>query len=348
MKTIYKTILTLAIIGIASVSQATVITVSNNPITAGQYTNLQTAINASTNGDTIYVHGSPTSYGDITVDKKLCFIGAGYAVTGTQNNVSSYLGNIYLSNNVVFVTNAASSSFIGLDIYNLNAGGTNYASIYVSRCRFTYMSIYNNGWIVENCIFYEITLQYSPVSNCLIRNNFVVNSGYISGASSSYNQSGLIVDHNVIDGLLYNFSNAIFSNNVFFYSNISAWSSVNNCTFTNNITASSISNTLPYGTNSGGGNMNNVSFAALFVGVMSTPQGYPAMLSLDWHLKTTCVGHNGGSDGADVGMYGGTYAMPNLTGASSIIPQMTLMNINNVSIPVNGTLNVRFKAKKQN
>jgi hypothetical protein len=59
-----KTILTTLIVGIFSLSSmATVHTVSNNPNSPGEYNNLQTAIDAATNGDTLYVHGSPTSYG---------------------------------------------------------------------------------------------------------------------------------------------------------------------------------------------------------------------------------------------------------------------------------------------
>ena len=212
----------------------------------------------------------------------------------------------------------------------------------------TYVNVTANGWIIENNVIssgYGLDFNFTPVTSCLVRNNFI-NVG-ISGQSSSNVQSGLIFDHNIIEGNLGQFSNAIFSNNIFFYSNISNWSQINNCTFTNNITASTASNILPYGTNSGGGNMNNVTFGSLFVGLISAVQGYPALTTLNWHLLSTCIGHNAGSDGTDVGIYGGTYAMQNLTGASSIIPQMTLMNINNVSIPVNGTLNVRFKAKKE-
>jgi hypothetical protein len=48
-----KTILTTLIVGIFSLSSmATVHTVSNNPGSPGEYNNLQTAIDAATNGDT--------------------------------------------------------------------------------------------------------------------------------------------------------------------------------------------------------------------------------------------------------------------------------------------------------
>ena len=64
---------------------ATIITVSNR---TGQmdvdYSSLPDAITNASAGDTLYVHGSPFSYGDITIDKKLHIIGPGYYLA--ENN----------------------------------------------------------------------------------------------------------------------------------------------------------------------------------------------------------------------------------------------------------------------
>ena len=57
---------------------ATVRTVSNNPGTVAQYTTIQAAVNASTNGDTVYVHGSPVTYTGFNItDKRLVIMGPG-------------------------------------------------------------------------------------------------------------------------------------------------------------------------------------------------------------------------------------------------------------------------------
>ena len=54
---------------------AIVRTVSNNPSSPGQYTSIQAAIDASgLTGDTIMVAGSATSYGDMTIGKKLVLV----------------------------------------------------------------------------------------------------------------------------------------------------------------------------------------------------------------------------------------------------------------------------------
>ncbi|MBK8683851.1 MAG: hypothetical protein IPN26_02075 [Bacteroidetes bacterium] len=58
--------------------QATIRTVNNNPAGLAQFSDLQSAINASASGDTVYVHGSVSAYGSGTVtDKKLTIIGPG-------------------------------------------------------------------------------------------------------------------------------------------------------------------------------------------------------------------------------------------------------------------------------
>src|SRR5678815_4149484 len=59
---------------------ATVRTVSNNPTALAQFNTIQDAVNASVNGDTIYVHGSPTPYPGFTIqDKRLTIIGPGWS-----------------------------------------------------------------------------------------------------------------------------------------------------------------------------------------------------------------------------------------------------------------------------
>src|SRR5688572_15959591 len=58
----------------------TVRTVSNNPTNLAQYNTIQAAVNASSSGDTILVHGSPVRYAGFTItDKRLTIIGPGWA-----------------------------------------------------------------------------------------------------------------------------------------------------------------------------------------------------------------------------------------------------------------------------
>jgi hypothetical protein len=57
---------------------ANILKVSNRPESPAMFTELQAAVDAATNGDTILVTGSGTTYGGCNVSKKLCFQGQGY------------------------------------------------------------------------------------------------------------------------------------------------------------------------------------------------------------------------------------------------------------------------------
>ena len=88
-----KAILVLVLLFAINKTQATVITVSNAPNSPAQYTDLQLAINAANNGDTIYVSGSLVNYGVITIDKPLVLLGAGF---NPQKDLP-FVSNIYSS-----------------------------------------------------------------------------------------------------------------------------------------------------------------------------------------------------------------------------------------------------------
>ena len=345
MKKITKTMLAAAAVILMSVgAKATVHTVNNGVINGGQFTSLQTAIDAATAGDTIYVHGSPNNYGDVTVNKKLTLIGAGYNVTGTANNFASTINNIWVDS-LTFFSGPTGSKFIGLGIAsNISTNVWPYtynpSNIYISRCYIGGTAgIYDNA-IIENCIIANGTI---ATQNAIIRNCLV---GNINGQGIT--ASGVIFDHNIFNGTApYNISYATFTNNVFFFSGVaSTWGAVNNCIFTKNMTFDNLSSALPYGSNTGSGNIATVMPTFQFNNTLTAASSLPA--ATNWNLKATSSGKNAATDGSDIGIYGGSYPMKNLTGASNLIPQMTLMNISNTSIPLNGTLNVNFKSRKQN
>src|SRR5215471_5505918 len=58
---------------------ATVRTVNNSPNSLAQYNNIQSAVDASVTGDTVYVHGSNVQYTAVTItNKRLVIIGPGW------------------------------------------------------------------------------------------------------------------------------------------------------------------------------------------------------------------------------------------------------------------------------
>ena len=74
----------------------------------------------------------------------------------------------------------------------------------------------------------------------------------------------------------------------------------------------------------------------------------------DYHLSGGSPGKNMGTDGTDIGLYGGIYSWPegNLTpyiySPFPSVPQIIEMNIENSAVPIDGTINVNLKAKSAN
>lgn len=333
------------LISFSFLTKAGVLTVSNSPLSGGQYTDIQSAINAALLDDTVYVCGSPVTYPNATINKRITLIGAGYAPTGTQYNAPTTISTLYIDSILSFGYPVAGIHIIGISGTIQGNTGYRFDNIHIERCRGAINYVWSEGCIIENCIIESMyTYNQTTVSNRIIRNNFIIGDINWSAVVAA---PGLIIDHNIIEGHIYNTNYAVITNNVFFFSDITASSNNNYNTYDNNITVYTTPQVLPFGTNTGAGNFNNINPNAVFVSnTLTAPQTYPTLLNYNWRLLTTCVGHNASTDGTDVGIYGGAMPMPNFTGASTL-PQITLMNISNASIPLNGTINYEFKARKQ-
>lgn len=151
-------------------TQATVRTVSNGKIKA-QYTDLQTAINQSNAGDTIYLHPSPNSYGNVDMNKQLTVIGVGHRRLVEEGATSSHTAYV---NRFQFTAAGSGSSVIGVVIgHFINPGYQNVDGISIIRCRIlgngdSYIGHYSTstGWLIEGCVF-EAGLNYSPSGNAV-------------------------------------------------------------------------------------------------------------------------------------------------------------------------------------
>ncbi|MGP8217112.1 MAG: hypothetical protein ACLQQ4_16200 [Bacteroidia bacterium] len=195
----------------------------------------------------------------------------------------------------------------------------------------------------------------------MVSNNFIYGSaGYgsiVALGATSVVANGLIINHNIIEGdisggnpnpdpipIYY----ASITNNIFFYA-IAANSYLYNSTISNNLFYGTYRDSIPIEAigyqNTESNNYITVSPNYQFNNKAASVSSYPALLGYNWHLLPTSPGHNGATDGTDCGVYGGNYPM-NFTG-SPIPPQMFQLNINNMIVPVGGTLNVQFEARQQ-
>lgn len=324
---------------VAICSQATVITVSNNQNSPGQYTDLASAISAASNGDTIYVHGSQTNYGNVTIDKQLTLIGTGHNPDKDFPFVSQ-LSSVYLDS-IPFGNSASGSKIIGFDITSslTNSGGDVINNIEVKRNRINYLYVRGSNWLIENNVI-DFNLYINNNANVVIDNNL------IDGIIYNSNQSSVVIINNTFHGdggaTRYSISNidfAVITNNIMLGRHPNN-TNVDNCTFNNNITYQTSADTIPFGTNTGAGNF--VGIDPLLVTISGTSFSYTN--NYDLQGGSPCI--NAGTDGNDIGAYGGGAPFPDMTGAPRI-PQIKQFTINNPVIQQNDSLSIYFKAKKQ-
>lgn len=348
-------VLSLLVLAITNLS-ARVRTVCNAAITGGtpnaglRYTNLQTALDSAHVGDTIYVVGTQTDYGSITIPTRVTLIGAGYNVTGLQYNYNSVVDQIEIDS----ASNTGDSVVSGTKIMGMyvnnyidNSATTGINSIDIERCYVGYyLYICGNNWIIRNNILDNIQCNggNNTWNNIYIQNNFI---SYIANSSAT----SVIIDHNnfVTNGnsYFYYVSNAIISNNIFWAGRPDNGSNVTGNNFSNNVTTNTSLYSLPPANNVGSGDTaTTTSFfndPTISVGTFSQN----TIWNYNWKtFKAASKINNRATDGTNPGVYGGSYPMPNLTGACRI-PQMVNMNVSGVA-PAGGSLNVNFKAKVQN
>ena len=355
-----KIFIPLAILAFAILNvHATMRTVSNNPDIPAQYNNLQAAIDASAAGDTILVMGSATSYGDITIRKKLVLFGAGY---NNPYGYSTVINTLYLVRQNASI-GASGSKISGFYIqYNIYFQGSftggsvaekKLDNVVIERCRISYVN-WNHSDVtylndtIRNCLFQSSYMHFTSAiyTNVIIHNNIF--TSYYMYQNSGADLSSVLIRNNVAlnqSGNFFNTSssritNMVVENNIFYDAEPQGCFG---CTFNKNITYLNSNDVIPGADNSGSGNL---------IGIDPQFTTYPFegggfSYSYDFTLKITSPGIDAGTDNSDIGMTGGL--MPYIPGSNPRIPQMTEVKFpdNASSVKIGGTLNVSFKAKKQ-
>lgn len=323
--------------------QATILHVDNKPNRpSGYYSDINVAMTNASAGDTLFIYPSNVRYGnyygDVTVKKKLHFIGVGY---DGNNNFGSRFRTMTLDTATSPASNPSGSSFQGLTVGSISVSKANINNITINGNYISsYIELHSScsGWIIENN-FIDNYININGNSNITIRNNIFDGTYGIYTSSSS----SVIISHNLFMNwrYFYNVFNATVSNNIFICYSATNTSYMNNNTFVNNISwrSSSTPYTLPPASNTGTGNISN-----------QDPQFETAASSgsfdytKDYHLKSTSPAKNAASDGTDIGPYGGTN--PFIWGGAFTIPSVTEMYIKNPVVNQGTNINIKVKAKK--
>jgi len=339
---------------------ATVRTVSNNTGTLAQYTTIQAAVNASTSGDTIYIHGSNTSYGSFNVtDKRLIYIGPGWSPVSNFNSLKATIGGINFSgvgcdnselqglvftaqitigfnhpNGIRFIRN----QFLSAQVI-INYGTSDYSGFVFQD------NWFDGGQIVGN--------QNNTYTNCVIQNNiFYHNSTITASIYGLTNSVSVIIDHNLFygpssgNGVVFagDCRGLLITNNIFVRKNASVNCSISN--FKNNITyLCGVDN--PWTVNGNIGTNNVAGQDPQMVDQVGVNNGTDDPL-LNFTIAAGPA-NNTAIDNQDMGLLFEPASILNWSNSRmSRIPYIYSMSIINPSISAGGTLNVQVEARKNN
>jgi hypothetical protein len=346
-------LLTLAIFLMASMqSSATILVANNNTTSPGQYATLQSAIDAATDGDTIHVEPSNFIYdfnnfnGNINLNKSLTLIGIGNEPNKDIPYASS-LSQIRMSGTAC----SLGATFIGLKMGGISmACGQPIYNLHISHCDFSTIG----GTYESNCFaptgYFNTVIEHSIIGNTnftgfssgdnILFNN-VVFYGYQHNLSAG--QSNVIVKNSLF---LYFTTGDIqgttvtFENNIFYKvgPNLTNNPGLTNCVFNNNLFYQNYNDDPIYGSNTGADNI--ISQDPLFENYVN---GTAYSSAYNFRLQELSPGHNAGTDGQDIGLYGGNNVWSE-TGEHPTIPVVREMNIENSVVPSQGTITVHVKS----
>lgn len=334
----YPAILVLMLIFMAIISQGQSLVAVQNGGTPRFYSILEEAINNAQNKDTIYIPGGAYSFKDswITIDKELHLIGCGH-----HPDSAKVLPTV-LNAHIKLISGASNSSFEGFLLngdFVVPSDDEDVDNITIQRCSFSSirLSRLSEYWLVsENVVIGAVIGGYnSPYAkNNVFTNNFIGSTIYYFGQNNTFKNNYINCNgcnFNLIDGcyftnnifdlnhsepFIYQVIASVFENNIFFWSNYIPASCINK----NNIFSQSSSTTF---------NNNNLKYFDY---------------KEDYHLKPDSPGKNAGTDGTDIGLYGGAY--PWKEGAIPSNPHYQRVQIS-PKTDNSGKLNVKVKVAAQ-
>ncbi|MFC3809282.1 hypothetical protein [Lacihabitans lacunae] len=328
-----KLFFTLIAFGFYANAFATIRRVNNNPgiVTVNNlvYTSLDVAINDASNGDTLYVEPSTTSYpltGPLV--KRIVFIGDGYQ-KGTNANLISPL-SFSLNESIIsgsFSINSGASNSVFLSLRFNGDITVNTPNVLFKRCFFTPLG--SSGNLVLN-----------SSSNIVEQCFFSLNGG--GHGDINGNGSSNIFKNCIIQDIMFNQINPLVDQCF-----LGGVQSIVNGTFTNSIVGT---NNYNVGTNS------TFSFSIKIAGVFGTPgsnnienavlanifESSSPLLDKDYRLKVGSPAIGTGNTGQNIGPFGGTdpYRLSGQAGIP-VIKNFFLSTIGSTTSGLSGSITIQ-------
>lgn len=345
MKTLYSLIFILALsIGMQGL-QAKIITVNNSEGQPADFKLLQEAINAAVDGDSIYVVGSPTDYGTISInDKRLVLIGPGYFLGENEDiktqasNETAKISRLTIvgekaSNTVISgIDNGLGTNFITIDDGN-DQGKPQNVVLLRNKINNINVNFAESTLIKEN--FIDNVILNRGASNSIIWNNIII--GRIQESGISGGLSGTNIKNNTLNDGLNGVDNAKVENNIFIAGGLEGTS---NNTVQNNVFTVTESEAFPEDPNSNTykdmGNKFGQPATSLFV-------SSEREIDSDFQLAEGSPAKGAGIDGVDAGAFTTDENSYKISGLPAI-PSIYELTTNGVGTPETG-MKVTIKAK---
>jgi hypothetical protein len=364
MKTTFVTILFLTL---AIWTNAKVLTVSNDSNQPAMYQSFKDAYNAANIGDTLYIVGSFTSYGNIDISKGIAIIGSGFN-DPNERKLETIFGVINITyksgDNGNIVSNGSGTLLDGIKCSSIICKipsdlSIQIENIEIKNCELNEITLWckANSILIHNCVVYEVIGGYSIASPSKI-NNLKISNNIIGkyGVNEFYSDNtSIVISNNLLfpgSGIeeLQGITGATIFGNIFGCVGENVIYACKNLYFSKNLSLKQQDLNIFNQANKISGDNNIISTNPLFINV---PQN-KIDLTYDYRLKDTSPGKNAGPDGRNIGITSGEYAWPidasgllDFTGRPSL-PYIEKMQILNSIIPANGILKVNVAIKSQN
>lgn len=329
---------------------ATIWRVNSNSLYDPDFTDLQLAVDAASNNDTIHVEPSGVTYGTVVCDKVLVFIGAGFKLSLPSGNpglqarpVMSTLTRLSLEANASGSTvqglhfdggggtsglrlNCVSANIIG-NLFEGNLGsinfdtGTYYSGVLIKGNYFD-PSTSNNEAINEDVNVTQV------FDNVVITNNIFIADIVFDDLDDS--MGTVVIAHNVLAGNQYIAEGVEFVDNIL--TDPAAVIAQNLNDIHHNLAAGAT--VLPLGNS----NNNSVDMATIFVTSSSD--------DARWGLQTGVTAAYPAADGTERGIFGGN--LPYQLSGIPAVPSIYYLQQSGSSVLEGGTLDVTIGTRSNN
>jgi len=306
------------------------------------FTTVQAAHNGAASGDTIHLEPSNTSYGDLTITKKLYIVSTGQFVPnnpGFQQDIKmGFVGNVVVNNaaangSVFSIRYAGVFQILTSAVGNISlincASATGWQCSLSTNIGMLYIQDADNiaitgGW------FAGIDIR-SDAQNILIANNIIGNRIAVRSGSSATIRNNVICAIEAGSCANMGIANSLVVNNIFNKGMTDFGEGFPNTTFQNNFSANTF---LP----AGNGNVNNVDMTTVFVNAAG------GFVDNVYQLKAASPALSAGLNGENLGAFGGS----NPFRLAVVPPIPSIYKLIVPTTPSGNSMNITFSTRSNN